>query len=102
MENKDNTKLKYKNMINVLVIGAGDAGALIIKEIKKHADLNYNIIGFIDDDSEKKGKRINGIKILGGRKDIIKICEDYDVKEIILTMPSSDLKTKTEILNICK
>ncbi len=102
MENKDNTKLKYKNMINVLVIGAGDAGALIIKEIKKHADLNYNIIGFVDDDSEKKGKRINGIKILGGRKDIIKICEDYDVKEIILTMPSSDLKTKTEILNICK
>lgn len=102
IENKDNTELKCKNMINVLVIGAGDAGALIIKEIKKHADLNYNIIGFIDDDSEKKGKRINGIKILGGRKDIIEICEDYDVKEIILTMPSSDLKTKTEILNICK
>ena len=55
MENKDNTKLKYiKNMINVLIIGAGDAGALIIKEIRKRADLNYNIIGFIDDDSEKK------------------------------------------------
>lgn len=102
MENKDNTKLKYKNVVNVLIVGAGDAGALIIKEIKKRADLNYNIIGFIDDDSEKKGKRINGIKILGGRKDIIKICEDYDVKEIILTMPSADLKTKTEILNICK
>lgn len=86
----------------LLIIGAGDAGALLVKEIKRSNTLNYDIIGIIDDDSTKKGKLINGIKVLGGREKIISACSEHDVEEIILAIPSADLKTKKQIINLCK
>ncbi|WP_040330201.1 polysaccharide biosynthesis protein [Clostridium ihumii] len=100
--NKDKSKEKCENKINTLLVGAGDAGALIIKEVRKHPDLSYNIVGIIDDNEDKTGKRINGIKVLGGRDSILNICKEEDVKEIILAMPSVELHDKKEILNICK
>lgn len=87
---------------NVLIIGAGDAGAILIKEILRKSNLDYKIVGLIDDNDYKKGKRINGIKILGDRNHIVKVCKDHKVEEIIIAMPSADLETKKEILNICK
>lgn len=100
-QNKGENKKCDKNL-NVLIIGAGDAGAMLVKEIKKHKDLKYFIVGLIDDDEAKKGRIINDIKVLGGRDKILSICEERSVEEIIITMPSADFKTKTEILNICK
>jgi len=100
-QNKGENKQSDKN-VNVLILGAGDAGALLVKEIKKHKELNYYIVGLIDDDESKKGRIINDIKVLGGRDKIISICEERSVEEIIITMPSADFQTKTEILNICK
>lgn len=100
-QNKGEKKNCDKNL-NILIVGAGDAGALLVKEIKKHSELNYYIVGLIDDDESKKGKIINDIRVLGGRDKIISICEENSVEEIIITMPSADFKTKTEILNICK
>ncbi|WP_291632286.1 nucleoside-diphosphate sugar epimerase/dehydratase [Clostridium sp.] len=100
-QNKGEKKHCDKNL-NILIVGAGDAGALLVKEIKKHSELNYYIVGLIDDDESKKGKIINDIRVLGGRDKIISICEENSVEEIIITMPSADFKTKTEILNICK
>ena len=86
----------------LLIIGAGDAGALLVKEIKRSNTLNYDIIGIIDDDNTKKGKLINGIKVIGGRDEIISACCDHEVEEIILAIPSADLKTKKQIINLCK
>lgn len=86
----------------LLIIGAGDAGALLIKEIKKHKALNYDIVGIIDDDTTKKGKLINGIKVLGDRNKIRSVCFENKVEEIILAIPSADLDTKKSIINICK
>ena len=100
-QNKRENKKCDKNL-NVLIVGAGDAGALLVKEIKKHKELKYYIVGLIDDDKGKKGRIINDIKVLGGRDKIISICEEKSVEEIIITMPSADSATKTEILNICK
>jgi FlaA1/EpsC-like NDP-sugar epimerase len=91
-----------KDMIKLLIVGAGDAGAMLIREIKKHRELNYDIVGLIDDDKSKIGKNINGIKILGTRDKITSICKKYDVEEIILSIPSVDLQTQKNILNICK
>ncbi|MGL4730044.1 MAG: polysaccharide biosynthesis protein [Clostridium sp.] len=102
LSNKEIPKEDDKKQINTLLIGAGDAGALVIKEVKKHSHLRYNIVGIIDDNEDKKGKRISGIKVLGGRKSIVKACSDYEVEEIILAMPSVELQDKKEILNICK
>jgi len=100
-QNKGENKQCDKNL-NTLIVGAGDAGALLVKEIKKHKELNYYIVGLIDDDESKKGRIINDIRVLGGRDKIISICAEKSVEEIIITMPSADFKTKTEILNICK
>lgn len=86
----------------LLIIGAGDAGALLVKEIKRSNTLNYDIVGIIDDDNTKKGKLINGIKVIGGRDEIISACCDHEVEEIILAIPSADLKTKKQIINLCK
>lgn len=91
-----------KENSKVLIIGAGDAGAMLIKEVKKHNTLNYDIVGLIDDDLYKKGHVINGIKILGNRNDIEKICEEKKVEEIFIALPSAPFQERKEIYNICK
>lgn len=91
-----------KRCKKLLIIGAGDASSILIKEIKRHKNLNYNIIGLIDDDSSKKKKLISGVEVLGGRDDIVGICKKKGVEEIIIAIPSVDMDTKREIINICK
>lgn len=85
----------------LLIIGAGDASALLIKETKRHK-YNYDIVGLIDDDASKQGKLINGIEVIGGRDRIIDVCEEKAVDEIILAIPSADLESKRAIINICR
>lgn len=67
------SKIKYKE--NVLIVGAGSAGTLLLREIKQNLFLNYNIIGFIDDDRRKIGHYIAGVKVLGDRNSIPNIVE---------------------------
>lgn len=86
----------------LLIIGAGDAAALLIKEIKKSNNLNYDIVGLIDDDLHKRGKHMSGAKVIGGREDIVSTCKEKEVEEIILAIPSADVWTKKSIINICK
>jgi FlaA1/EpsC-like NDP-sugar epimerase len=90
------------NNKRLLIIGAGDASALLIKETKRHKSFNYNIVGLIDDDASKQGRLINGIEVIGGRDRIIDVCEEKAVEEIILAIPSADLESKREIINICR
>ncbi|KGM96439.1 nucleoside-diphosphate sugar epimerase [Clostridium novyi A str. 4552] len=98
----DNTETFDNKSSNILIVGAGDAGAMLIKEIKKHHSLNYNIVGLVDDDLSKIGQVINGIKILGTRDEIVKICSKYEVEEIFIALPSAPLKERKEIYNFCK
>ena len=100
-ENKNATNIDEKES-RLLIVGAGDAAAMLIKEIKKHMELNYDIVGLIDDNEEKKGKIINGVKVLGGRESIVKICKDKKIEEIIVAIPSAEYQDQKEILNICK
>ncbi|WMJ81174.1 nucleoside-diphosphate sugar epimerase/dehydratase [Clostridium sp. MB40-C1] len=86
----------------LLIVGAGDAGAMLIKEVKKHNLLNYDIVGLIDDDESKVGQVINGIKILGGRNDIVRICDKKQIEEIFIAVPSIPFQERKEIYNICK
>lgn len=102
LENNSQNKKSKKTEKRVLIIGAGDAASIIIREIKRHNDLNYNVVGLVDDNSSKWGKQINGIKVLGGRGEIIQVCLDKKVEEIIWAIPSADSYTKREIIGICK
>lgn len=86
----------------LLIVGAGDAAAMLIKEVKKHKSLNYDIIGLIDDDKCKIGQVINGIKVLGTRKDIVSICEKKNIQDIFIALPSIPFQDRKEIYNICK
>lgn len=86
---------------NVLIFGAGDAGEMVIRELKRNKILNCNPVGFIDDDPAKIGNKIQGIPVLGGRDQIRGIVENKGVKEIIIAMPSLGSEDFHDIVKIC-
>lgn len=87
---------------NVLVIGAGDAGNQIIKEISNSRYVRKKVVGVIDDDRNKIGNYIHGAKVVGDRNDILAKVQELHVHEIIIAMPSANQKQIKEILDICK
>ncbi len=99
--------LKYKqknkkNLISVMVIGAGEAGNVIIKEIVNSNFSTMVIKCVIDDDKGKWGRYIQGIKVAGGRDKIVECADIYEVDEIIVALPSASRADIREILEICK
>jgi len=91
-----------EKMKRVLIVGAGEAGNAIIKEIVNSRYVNMKIVGIVDDDKTKKGKFLHGIKVIGDRNDIIDITESRRVDEIIIAMPSTSALEMKQILDICK
>lgn len=102
MQERKNSLDSNEPKKNLLIIGAGDAAALIIKEVRRNRDMNYNILGLIDDDQYKIGKRINSIPVLGGTDRIVEVTKENNIDEIILAIPSVDSKRKSQIISICK
>lgn len=93
---------RTQKLNKVLVIGAGDAGAMLAREIERYHSGKRKIIGFIDDDRDKQGKTMFGIRILGSRYDIEQVVADTDANEIIIAMPSVKGKEIKEIIDVCK
>ena len=91
-----------KNTINVMVIGAGDAGNSIIKEIATSNFSTMTVGCIIDDDKSKWGNYIQGVKVEGGRDKIIECVDTHSIDEIFIAIPSASRKTIKEILEICK
>ena len=97
-----NRKQHAEKLKRVLVVGAGEAGNSIIKEITSSRYVNMHIVGIIDDNKSKRGRYLHGVKVLGDRNDIIEIAEEYRVDEIIVAIPTASPKEMKEILDICK
>lgn len=95
---KENVSDKKK----VLIIGAGEAAKILIKTIKTSLKDAYNIIGLIDDNTNKVNYAISGNKILGTRYDIPRICKENDVEAIFFTISNISNKDRKEILKICQ
>lgn len=95
-------KLSSGKRRRTLIIGAGEAGLLTLKECWYNQGMGLEVVGFIDDDPAKKGETIQGVKILGGRKDIPLIAEEKAVEEIILAIPSAKGETVRDILSYCQ
>jgi FlaA1/EpsC-like NDP-sugar epimerase len=102
---------KYLKKINgnnngrrpVLIVGAGDAGAMAARELKKHeSTLGTRLVGFIDDDPNKRGQVIHGLPVLGTRDDLPGIVEEKGIKEIVIAMPSAAYSEQRKIINLCK
>jgi len=87
---------------NVLIFGAGDAGELVAREIKRNKALNYNPIGFIDDDPSKIGYKIQGVPVLGTREQIKNLVFTRNIEEVIIAVPSLDADIFYDIVKICK
>lgn len=87
---------------SVLVIGAGDAGAMVVKELQKNPQLNINPIGFLDDDHNKQNSKIHGVPVLATLNDIEDILENNIVDEVIIAIPSAPGKVLREVTNACR
>jgi FlaA1/EpsC-like NDP-sugar epimerase len=85
-----------------LIIGAGDAGALVARELKNNPGLNLQALGFIDDSRYKQHLTLYGIPVLGNRRAIPHIVEHYGIEEIIIAMPSASGRVIRELIEICQ
>lgn len=98
-QTKDDEKIDRKN---VLIIGAGEAARIVLGTLKTTMRDTYNVVGLIDDNTNKVNYAISGNKILGTRSDIIRICEEKHVELILFTISNISNKDRKEILNICQ
>lgn len=87
---------------NVMVIGAGDAGAAILKEMRLSKYVTKQVRCFIDDSPAKQGKYIQGCPVVGGRGSIFQAVREYDIEKIMIAMPTASKKTVREIVEICQ
>ncbi len=85
-----------------LIVGAGEAGSLLLKEIRRHPNTAYNILGFVDDDPDKKGMKLHGISVLGPSRKLKEYIRLYEIQDVIIAMPSADGKTIRNIVDSCK
>ncbi|WP_027437222.1 polysaccharide biosynthesis protein [Lachnospira multipara] len=98
-----NRKRQLGEYTRIMIIGAGESANVIIREIQNSRYLaNSEVVCIIDDDKNKIGKYIRGIKVVGGRDKIVDSARLYGVDEIIFAIPSATAEQKKQILNICK
>jgi FlaA1/EpsC-like NDP-sugar epimerase len=86
----------------LLIIGAGDAGEKMYRELRDNPNLNYHIVGFVDDDPEKLGMRIHGVPILGNADGLSRLVKKHDIGEILIAISSATGKEMRRIVERCK
>ena len=86
----------------LLIIGAGDAGEKLLREIRENPSLRYRVIGFIDDDPQKMGRKIHNVTVLGDSDSLPNIVDSKDVEELLIAMPSATGKQMRRITSGCK
>ena len=85
----------------VMLIGAGEAGQMIYRDIRHAKEVNEEVRCFIDDNPNKWGRYIDGVEVFGGRDSILAACEKFQIKKIYMAVPSASAEDKRDILQIC-
>ena len=98
---KQSLHFSNKDVKRVLVVGAGEAGSMVIQELKKHRELKSRPVALVDCDSTKQGRSIHGVTVLGKKEDIPSIVKEKNIQEIILAMPSASKKQIRETVFYC-
>ncbi len=83
-----------------MIIGAGEAGNMVVEELRRHQSLGMYPVLFVDDDPTKQHKTVNGVPVLGNRYDIPHLVEQYDIKQIIYALPSAKNEERLAILKL--
>jgi FlaA1/EpsC-like NDP-sugar epimerase len=86
----------------VLVVGAGDAGQLVIRELQRNRQLGYTPIGLIDDDPRKKNLRIHGVRVLGTTEELAHVLRDNRPDEVLIALPSASGEVRQRIVNVTR
>jgi len=86
----------------VLIIGAGDAGQLMVREMQRNRQLHYTPIGFVDDDPRKRGDRIHGVRVLGTTADLAHVLRDNRPDEVLIAIPSAPGDVRQRIVETCR
>jgi len=87
--------------VPILIVGAGDGGELLLREIKNNTRINYKPMGFIDDDIKKKKMVIHGLKVLGTRDDIASLVKEKRIKKVIISILSMEDDEVQSIYKTC-
>ena len=102
MMRKRNRETMGTHSKRAMLIGAGNAGQMILRDVNRMNHTNVQIVCIIDDNPNKWGRYIEGIPVVGGRDDILFSAEKYGVEKIFVAVPSASEESKRDILNICK
>jgi FlaA1/EpsC-like NDP-sugar epimerase len=86
----------------VLVVGAGEAGVRLVRELRANAQLGLRPLGFVDDDPAKAGGWVQGLRVLGTRHDLPELCTRLHVEEIVIAIPSAGRREIRELVDACK
>ena len=84
----------------IMIIGAGQAGQLILRDIKQAQEISGRVCCFIDDSLNKKGRFIDGVPVVGTRDDILSMAEKYQIDKIYVALPSATVEERRDILNM--
>lgn len=99
-EYKNSQSLKI-NGEKTLIYGAGSAGQGVLKRVLADAEMKLSVVGFIDDDPQKIGKSILGFKVLGGIADLENVVRDYEIRQIVIGIPSPSSEVLKKTLAAC-
>lgn len=102
LERGKKEKEESGNYCRIMVIGAGSAGQTILREMSRAREVKGKICCIIDDNSNKWGRYIDGVPVVGGRDDIMVNAKKYKINQIFFAIPSASAEEKRDILNICK
>ncbi|NLP14150.1 MAG: polysaccharide biosynthesis protein [Clostridium sp.] len=91
----------FRNYKRVLIIGGGDAGSIIVKELRSHPELKSTPVAILDDDEDKIGKKLSGVPIVGNTKQVLDVVGKRQIDEVIIAMPSATRKKINDIYSSC-
>ena len=98
---KDGWRMRQGPVKRVMIVGAGEAGQQILRDLKSAKELSDRPVCFIDDDVNKQGRMLMGVPVVGGRENIFENVKKYHVDKIFIAIPSAPAAEKKEIVNIC-
>ena len=96
------SKTRGPSFKHVMIIGAGAAGQMILRDIKRSSEIREKVFCVIDDNPNKWSRYLDGVPIVGGRDDILYFAEKFNIDKIYVAIPSASAAERQEILNICK
>jgi FlaA1/EpsC-like NDP-sugar epimerase len=91
-----------KNARGLLIVGAGDGGRLVLREILRNPELGLKPVGFVDDDPTKRRLRIDGVRVLGGTSDLARILDEAEPDEVTIAIPSAPGTLRATVVRACR